>query len=161
MFAGLNPCFIHPDTLCTSISYKEKWTKANTIKISIFIGSMRHRKEEQWHNYKPKVQSNAPNTDTNRGEPSTFGEPLVARCCVEPSLKAEDDSVCDALELSLNVDEADWDSDDDELALWLWDMLPEVRVAKPPPIGRVSVELWAAATDEADITLKRILSLES
>jgi len=134
----------------------------NTIKISIFTGSMRHRKEEQWHNYKPKVQSNAPNTDTNRGEPSTVGEPLVARSCVEPSTKAEDDPVCDALtELSLNVDEADWNSDDDELALWLWDMLPEVRVAKLPPIGRVSVELWAVATDEADITLKHRLSLES
>ena len=77
---------------------------------------------------------------------------MVARSCVEPSTKAEDDPVCDALtELSL----------DDELVLWLWDMLPEVRVAKPPPIGRVSVELWAAATDEADITLERRLSLES
>ena len=88
---------------------------------------------------------------------------MVARSCVEPSTKAEDESVCDALtELSLNVDEADWNSDDDdELVLWLWDMLPEVRVAKPPPIGRVSVELWAAATDEADITLERRLSLES
>jgi len=121
---------------------------------------MRHKKEEQWHNYKPKVQSNAPNTNTNRGEPSTFEEPLVARS-VEPSMKSADDSVCDALtELSLNVDEADWDSDD-ELALWLSDILLEVRVAKPPPIGRVSVELWAAATDEADITLKGRLSLES
>lgn len=31
----------------------------------------------------------------------------------------------------------------------------EVRVAKPPPIGRVSVELMAEATDEADMRLVR------
>jgi hypothetical protein len=102
--------------------------------------------------YKAKTHTIAPTIVTVNGEPRNLEASFSRRIRDNAVGLLVEEDVSDIDEEEAEVSEAEVDSVDEEAVLRLW---PEVGVVKPPPMGRVSVELMAVAADEADRTLAR------